>query len=61
MQEVAIVLLDVGPLMSPIRDFAGKAVCGFLQSKVLYACSSRDSVCMMSVSPVDESVMSRRC
>ena len=33
-QEVAVVLLDVGPLMNPIREFAGKAICGFLQSKV---------------------------
>lgn len=34
LQEIAVVLLDVGPLMSPIREFAGKAICGFLQSKV---------------------------
>ena len=34
MQEVAVVLLDVGPLMNPIREFAGRAICGFLQSKV---------------------------
>ncbi|KAL0036571.1 hypothetical protein WJX79_000925 [Trebouxia sp. C0005] len=34
-KEIAVVLLDVGPLMSPIREFAGKAICGFLQSKML--------------------------
>lgn len=34
LQEVAVVLLDVGPLMNPIREFAEKAICGFLQSKV---------------------------
>ncbi len=34
LQEIAVVLLDVGPLMSPIRQFAGQAICGFLQSKV---------------------------
>ncbi|KAL3159758.1 ATP-dependent DNA helicase II subunit 2 [Trebouxia sp. C0009 RCD-2024] len=34
-KEVAVVLLDVGPLMNPIREFAGKAICGFLQSKML--------------------------
>ena len=36
LQEIAVVLLDVGPLMSPIRQFAGKAICGFLQSKVCF-------------------------
>lgn len=36
LQEIAVVLLDVGPLMSPIRDFAGKAICGFLQSKACF-------------------------
>lgn len=44
LQEVAIVLLDVGPLMSPIRDFASKAVCGFLQSKVHTKCGSSASL-----------------
>lgn len=41
MQEVAVVLLDVGPLMNPIREFAGKAICGFLQSKVHITCAEK--------------------
>ena len=41
-QEIAVVLLDVGPLMSPIREFAGKAICGFLQSKVSRTCRCYD-------------------
>ena len=52
LQEIAVVLLDVGPLMSPIRQFAGNAICGFLQSKV---CSLSGHLGLSAVRPLTPS------
>ena len=55
-----MVLVDVGPLMSPIREFAGKAVCGFLQSKVGSTCFCCDLGIARHVVPEQLTAL-RRC